>query len=306
MSATIRFKMLATTAIALCSAVTLTLTPAAAQTFPTDDPVIQAMWEEGMGDGSQVHPLAQALLDSIGPRLMGTPAYARSADWLVANYERWGIDAERQDYGTWTGWNRGITHIDLLEPRVRSLEGMILAWSPGTDGPVEGEVVMLPSVSSAEEFAAWLPSAEGKFVATSFAEPTCREDQSWQDHATPETFERMTEARNNARLEWFNQMQRWLGRDGTQRLEEAGALGLLTGRWSNGWGVDKIFSSQTPRNPLGPPLLRGLLAGVPAGRARPGPPHPPRRRRRNSWATSPPSTWWRPSRARNSPTNTWF
>ena len=249
MSATIRFKTLATTATALCTAATLPPTPLTAQTFPTDDPVIQAMWEEGMGDGSQVHPLSQALLDSIGPRLMGTPAYARSADWLVANYERWGISAERQEYGTWTGWNRGITHIDLIEPRVRSLEGMILAWSPGTDGPVEGEVVVLPSVTSAEEFTAWLPSVEGKFVATSFAEPTCREDQSWQDHATPETFERMSEARNNARLEWFNQMQRWLGRDGTQRLEEAGALGVLAGNWSRGWGVDKIFSSQTREIP---------------------------------------------------------
>ena len=40
------------------------------QTFPTDDLVIQHMWEEGMGGGSQVVDLAQALLDSIGPRLI--------------------------------------------------------------------------------------------------------------------------------------------------------------------------------------------------------------------------------------------
>ncbi len=242
------FKALLTTATALCTA-TLPPTPLTAQTFPTNDPVIQAMWAEGMGDGSQVFALSQALLDSIGPRLMGTPAYARSADWLIANYERWGIAAERQNYGTWTGWNRGITHIDLIEPRIRTLEGMILAWSPGTDGPVEGEVVVVPPMSSAEEFEAWLPSVAGKFVVTTFAEPTCREDQSWQDHATPETFERMTEARNQARQEWSSQSQRWLGGGGTQRLEEAGALGLLTGRWSRGWGVDKIFRSQTREIP---------------------------------------------------------
>ncbi len=220
--------------------------PLAAQTFPTDDEVIRAMWEEGMGAGSQVEDLAQALTDSIGPRLMGSPSFSRSADWLVANYQRWGIAAELQEYGTWIGWERGITHIDLLEPRVRSLEGMMLAWSPGTDGPAEGEVVALPSVSSAEEYAAWLPSVAGKFVAVSFAEPTCREDQSWQDHATPETFQRMTEARNQARQEWFAGAQRWFNSGGGPRaLEEAGALGLLTGRWSNGWGVDKIFASQT-------------------------------------------------------------
>ena len=38
------------------------------QVFPTDDSVIQNMWEEGMEGGSQVVDLAQALLDSIGPR----------------------------------------------------------------------------------------------------------------------------------------------------------------------------------------------------------------------------------------------
>ena len=241
-------KTLGTAALLLCT--TLTPSPTSAQTFPTDDPMIQAMWEEGMGEGSQVFELSQALLDSIGPRLMGTPAYARSADWLIANYERWGIAAERQEYGTWTGWNRGITHIDLLAPRVRSLEGMILAWSPGTDGPVEGDVVALPAVSSADEYAAWLSSVEGKFVATSFAEPTCREDQSWQDHATPETFEAMNDARNQARQEWFAGSARWFqGGGGGQALEEAGALGVLSGNWSRGWGVDKIFSSPTREIP---------------------------------------------------------
>ena len=59
----------------------------------------------------------------------------------------------------------------------------------------------------------------------------------------------MTEARNQARREWFGQSRRWLGGGGAQRLEQAGALGLLTGHWSNGWGVDKIFSSQTREIP---------------------------------------------------------
>jgi carboxypeptidase Q len=41
---------------------------------------------------------------------------------------------------------RGTSHIDLVEPRVRSLEGQILAWSPGTGGePLEAEVTFCPS-----------------------------------------------------------------------------------------------------------------------------------------------------------------
>ena len=222
---------------------------APAQVFPTDDPVIRAMWEEGMGEGSQVVDLAQALVDSIGPRLMGSPAFSRSADWLAGNYERWGIEAERQEYGTWTGWDRGVTHVDLLEPRVRTLEGMMLAWSPGTRGPVEGEVVALPAFERAQDLEAWLPQAEGKFVAISFAEPTCREDQSWQDHATEASFRRMTEAGDAARASWSAGFGVLARAGGPARLEEAGVLGVLTGRWSQGWGVDKIFSSPTRRVP---------------------------------------------------------
>jgi len=222
----------------------------APQTFSTDDPVIRAIWDEGMGERSQVFPLSQALMDSIGPRLMGSPAYARSADWLIANYERWGIEAARQDYGTWTGWDRGITHIDLLAPRVRTLEGMILAWSPGTDGPVEGGVTVLPAeVPSAAGWDEWFAGAAGTFVAVSFAEPTCREDRSWQDHATEETFERMTQARNAARNAWWTTNTAFMRAGGPERLERAGALGVLSGRWSEGWGVDKIFASQTRQIP---------------------------------------------------------
>ena len=56
------------------------------QSFPTDDAVIQHMWDEGMGSGSQVVDLAQALLDSIGPRLMGSPGFDAAGDWLISNY----------------------------------------------------------------------------------------------------------------------------------------------------------------------------------------------------------------------------
>jgi hypothetical protein len=57
---------------------------AEAQTFPTDDPVIRQMWQEGMEDGSQVLDLAQALLDSVGPRLMGSLGYDAAADWVLS------------------------------------------------------------------------------------------------------------------------------------------------------------------------------------------------------------------------------
>ena len=214
------------------------------QVFPTDDSVIQNMWEEGMEGGSQVVDLAQALLDSIGPRLMGSPGFDVAGDWLVSNYTAWGINAEKQVYGTWTGWERGYTHLDLVAPRKRTLEGMILAWSPGTDGPIEGEVIVPPLFANSDEFEAWLPEVDGRIVAISLAEPTCREDQSWLDHATTESFQEMNNARDEARRA-FAMSTRAMGPGAPERIADAGAIAVLTGRWSAGWGVDKIFSSPT-------------------------------------------------------------
>ena len=44
-----------------------------AQSFPTDNPILKAIWDEGMSQ-SQVYDLAQTLNDSLGPRLTGTLA----------------------------------------------------------------------------------------------------------------------------------------------------------------------------------------------------------------------------------------
>jgi hypothetical protein len=106
---------------------------AAAQTWPTTDPVLRRIWTLGM-DSSQTYPLMQALTDSIGPRLTGTPGIQRGHDWLVRTYGAWGVPARNERVGTWKGWRRGVTHVDLVSPRVRTLEGTMLAWSPGTRG----------------------------------------------------------------------------------------------------------------------------------------------------------------------------
>ena len=78
----------------------------AAQTFPTDDPVIKRIYAVGI-DSSHLQTEAHVLFDSLGPRLMGTPNLKRADDWLVATYKSWGVDAKEEQYGTWRGWERG-------------------------------------------------------------------------------------------------------------------------------------------------------------------------------------------------------
>ena len=70
--------MTAGRSVSLCAVVACMLgaaAPALAQRFPTDDPVIKRIWDEGMTDRSQAATLAQILMDSIGPRLTASPGH---------------------------------------------------------------------------------------------------------------------------------------------------------------------------------------------------------------------------------------
>ncbi|UCF18940.1 MAG: M20/M25/M40 family metallo-hydrolase [Gemmatimonadota bacterium] len=225
------------------------VSPVEAQTFAVEDPVLQQMWQQGM-ENSQAYQLAQVLLDSLGPRLTGTPEQRAAHDWITAVYQRWGIEARNEQYGTWKGWQRGATHVDLIAPRFRTLEAIMHAWSPGTDGEVRAGVVVLPEVTDSAAFAEWLPNVKGKFVLVSFPEPTCRPDSDWEENATAESFERMKAQRDTAREAWEEGMERTgLGRELARQLEDAGAAGVLYGERPLGWGVMRVFSARTEKVP---------------------------------------------------------
>jgi hypothetical protein len=229
--------------------ITLVLAPpAAAQTFPTNDPVIRQLWEEGMTGKSQVASLAQVLMDSIGPRLSGSPGFNAAVDWVSAKYQRWGITARKERYGTWRGWRRRYSHVDLIAPRERTLEATILAWSPGTTRPVEGDVIVIPEFADSAAAQAWLPNVRGKFVLLSAPEITCRPDENWERLARPASVQRMRAERDSVRRVWGQRAQR-LGRNAQAALDENGAAGILTTQWSAGWGVNKIFGTNTRNAP---------------------------------------------------------
>ncbi|UCF41584.1 MAG: M20/M25/M40 family metallo-hydrolase [Gemmatimonadota bacterium] len=222
--------------------------PAAAQTHRTDDPVIHRMWQVGI-EQSQVEQLAHILMDSIGPRLAGSPELASAQDWLVGLYERWGVTARKEQYGTWPGWRQGTLHVDLVSPRVQTLEAELLAWSPGTDGPVEGEVVDFLSLAVGEP-EEWLPKLAGKWVMLLPAEQMCRAPQEARTYARPETIERLAAERQAAWMAFWTREDE-LG--GYYRfrplLDSSQALGFLQSWWSEGWGVNKVFDTWTRTKP---------------------------------------------------------
>ena len=215
------------------------------------NPVVENIIKEA-NENSQLERLAHELLDVIGPRLVGTPQMKKANEWAVATYGKWGIDARNEQWGEWRGWERGITHIDMVYPRIQSLDGTQLAWNPSTSSKgVTAELIVLPMVKDSLSFQNWLPNVKGKLVMVSMNQPTGRPDYNWEEFATEESFEKMKKDREAQTDAWRENMKRigYNRRTINTVLEEAGAAGIVASNWSRGFGVNKIFSTRTKKIP---------------------------------------------------------
>jgi len=216
---------------------------------PTDS-MIQKIWEEGM-QRSQVATLSQQLMDSIGPRLTGSPNMNRGQDWLLATYKQWGVSAKKEQYGTWNSWNRGAAFAQLTAPRVKPLEATMLSWSGNTAGKwVEGDVIALTPYRTPDEFKAWLPSVKGKIVLASAPRITCRMPSQVAEYSMPSTQVALDSAQRDlsAMFQGMTQRVPTFYAD----LKAAGAVAVFESNWSSYPGVNKIFGS--PRNAMLPTM----------------------------------------------------
>ena len=203
-------------------------------------------------ENSHLESLAHELLDVIGPRLVGTPQMKKAHDWCVEKYENWGISAKNEKWGEWYGWERGITHIDMVSPRIQTLDGTQLAWSPSTDSKgVTAEIITIPTVANRVAFINWLPTVKGKFVMTSMKQPTGRPDENWEEFATEVSFDKMKKDRELMTTKWNDKILKtgYDSRSIISALEDAGAAGIVTSYWSEGFGVNRIFGARTKKIP---------------------------------------------------------
>lgn len=227
------------------------------------DPIVEAIIKEAT-ENSQLEKLAHELLDGIGPRLVGSPKMQQAHDWAVKKYTEWNIPARNEKWGEWRGWERGITHIDMISPWTKTLYGTQLAWSPGTNGKtVTGDVVILPEFPDSLAFQKWLPSVKGKFVMISMNQPTGRPDDNWEEFAKKDSFEKMKKARTAQTDAWAERIKKTGKTNATLpvALEKAGAAGIVMSNWSRAFGANKIFGARTKKIPTIDILLEdyGLL-----------------------------------------------
>src|SRR5690606_38388256 len=103
-----------------------------------------------------------------------------SHDWAISTFQKWNISAKNEEFGKWRNWERGISHIDMVSPWVKSLDATQLAWSPATKKPISAEVIAMPLFKSEAEFKAWLPKVKGKIVLMSQLQNLGRSDYQYK------------------------------------------------------------------------------------------------------------------------------
>ncbi|MDQ1611247.1 MAG: carboxypeptidase [Pyrinomonadaceae bacterium] len=122
---------------------------AAAQTPDPNDPIARIK-DEGM-NRSQVMQTLSYLSDVIGPRLTNSPGMKRANEWSRDQMAKWGMqNAKLEAWGPFgRGWTLKRFSAEVTEPLTIPLIAYPKAWSPGTNGTLNAEVVYLDANDAA-------------------------------------------------------------------------------------------------------------------------------------------------------------
>lgn len=104
--------------------------------------------DEGL-NRSKAAGMFTMLVDTIGPRLAGSPEYKRSAEWAAGQLRAFGLTnvaIEPFEFGR--GWALDKFTIEMAEPRYMPLVGYPEAWSPSTQGEVIAPVAFIAGKSA--------------------------------------------------------------------------------------------------------------------------------------------------------------
>nr|WP_067059146.1 M20/M25/M40 family metallo-hydrolase [Mucilaginibacter sp. L294] len=116
-----------------------------------DQAAVQKIREEGLNH-SQVMQTAFYLTDVAGPRLAGSPGLKRAQDWAVNQLKTWGmVNAKTEPWGKFgKGWEVQKNYAAITVPYYHAIIAIPKAWTPGTNGTIKGDVVLVKADSVAE------------------------------------------------------------------------------------------------------------------------------------------------------------
>ena len=131
---------------------------------PADQGAVDAIIAEGMQRSHAGDDLAY-LADVIGPRLTATQALKRANDWTAEKFREYGlVNAHLEPWKFGQSWTRGPAAVRMTAPHERWLNAVSWAWAPGTNGPLNGDVVYVNATARGDFDTRFAGKLRGKWV----------------------------------------------------------------------------------------------------------------------------------------------
>ena len=140
-----------------------------------DYDALAAIRELGLDEEtSEVMKTASYMMDVLGPRLSGSPGIRKSGEWVVEKMKGWGLtgaalepwptDPTGTNNGFPRGWANEKFYLHATTPNAFPISGMSIAWTPGTNGLVSGECVLVTETDESELREKYAGKLRGKWV----------------------------------------------------------------------------------------------------------------------------------------------
>ena len=204
------------------------------------------------------------LTEGIGARLTNSPAMAQANAWAGGKFTEWGLsnvhDDAFEDFGR--GWEFSSASVEMLSERVQPLHALPKAWTPGTNGPVEGELVQV-EIKKLEDIEKYRGKLGGKILLLGEAreyqrgtEPDShRHDATSLEGLQQFTVPKTADADREKRIREYSERQE-LNRAVNTFFAEEGALAAISiSSWDNGIIRVAGGGSRKAGEPVGIPEL---------------------------------------------------
>ncbi|RMH24423.1 MAG: M20/M25/M40 family metallo-hydrolase [Planctomycetota bacterium] len=131
---------------------------------PVDLDAITRIRDQGFNH-SEVMDYVWHISDRLGPRLTGSPQLKKAQEWARDTLTEIGLkNARLEPWGEFgRGWSFEKVMVEMTEPVYMPIIAIPEAWTPGTDGVVEGAPVLL-DFDSVEDVEAYDGDLAGKIV----------------------------------------------------------------------------------------------------------------------------------------------
>jgi len=106
---------------------------------------IHRIKDAALGRDSKVMDHMFYLTDVNGPRLTDSKGYRKAGDWAVQRLKEYGLNnVHLEKWGPFgKAWNLEYYSGHMIEPMYQPIIAMPVAWTPGTNGVVSGEPVLM-------------------------------------------------------------------------------------------------------------------------------------------------------------------